>query len=42
MSRGLKVGLLVVEALRGAERTMPEPTGQGFHEMVDRLALGMT
>ena len=42
VSRGLKVGLPVVEALRGAARTMPEPTGQEFREVVDRLALGMT
>lgn len=42
VSRGLRVGLPVVEALRGAARTLPEPTGREFREVVDRLALGMT
>lgn len=42
VSRGLKVGLPVVEALRGAARSMPEPTGQEFREVLNRLTLGIT
>lgn len=41
ITRAVRVGIPVAEAMRTVARTMPEPTAREFREIVDRLAVGV-